>query len=321
MIATYSRHRRALTLVELLVVMVIMLVLATIVVAFAPGFQDAQKVSRGADQLQGWLLTARQWARKDRVPTGIRFSVVNNAVTDLQYIQQPPTFIVPYAVPALTPGLQPVSRRISLNTAGSVTTASLDIMGSTPLQPGQSISDFSGGLGMSSLATSSKLWPIQVGDYLVIHQTVCSVASFGSSPTAAGLSDLITLASPAPGNLGTLPPTSDYYFVRAPRPIVGESTLTLPQDVTIDFSAGKSVFTPTNGQFDILFGPSGEVLSPSSSTIGKIVFWILDPTKPAGNTQDTLIAVDIRTGLIASQPVGPAGSPYAYTTDGRSSGL
>jgi prepilin-type N-terminal cleavage/methylation domain-containing protein len=321
MTATYSRPRRALTLVELLVVMVIMLVLATIVVAFAPGFQDAQKVSRGADQLQGWLLTARQWARKDRVPTGIRFTVANNIVTDLQYIQQPPTFIVPYAVPALSPGLQPISRRISLNTNGGVTTASLDLIGSTPLQPGQSISDFSGGLGMNSLTTFSQQWPVQVGDYIVIHETICAVAGLGSSPQANGLCDLITLASTPSGNLGTLPPTTDYYFVRSPRALTGETTLKLPQDVAIDLTLGKSVFPPTNGQYDIIFSPSGEVLSPAYTQYGKVIFWILDPTKPAGSTQDTLIAVDIRTGLIAAHPIGPSNMPYQYTMDGRSSGL
>src|SRR6267154_2106627 len=96
-----SGFRRGMTLVELLVVMVIMLILATIVVAFAPGFSDAQKVARGADQLQGWLLSARQSARTNRVPTGLRLIVSNNVVTDLLYIQQPPIFTVPYAVPAL----------------------------------------------------------------------------------------------------------------------------------------------------------------------------------------------------------------------------
>src|SRR5258708_2097886 len=102
MITKLSGFRRGMTLVELLVVMVIMLILATIVVAFAPGFQDAQKVGRGADQLQGWLLMARQWAKKDRIPTGLRLIVNNNGVSDLQYIQQPPTFTVPYALPPLT---------------------------------------------------------------------------------------------------------------------------------------------------------------------------------------------------------------------------
>src|SRR5436305_13633665 len=97
MVNRSSNIRRGMTLVELLVVMVIMLILATIVVAFAPGFQDAQKVGRGADSLQGWLLMARQWAKKDRVPTGLRFLVNNGVATDLMYTQQPPNFTVPFA--------------------------------------------------------------------------------------------------------------------------------------------------------------------------------------------------------------------------------
>ena len=114
MLRKASGVRRGITLVELLVVMVIMVILATVVVAFAPGFQDAQKVGRGSDQLQGWLLMARQSAKKDRVPTGIRLTVTTvggvAAVTDMQYVQQPPTYTVPYAVPALpAPGQQPLA--------------------------------------------------------------------------------------------------------------------------------------------------------------------------------------------------------------------
>src|SRR5271154_6759625 len=93
-----SGQRRDVTLIEMLVVMVIMVILATIVAAFAPGFQDRQKVARGADLLQQWLLTARQWAKKDRIPTGIQLTVVKGAVTDMQYIQQPSIYRVPYAV-------------------------------------------------------------------------------------------------------------------------------------------------------------------------------------------------------------------------------
>ncbi len=94
----------AMTLVELLVVMVIMLMLATIVVAFAPGFQDAQKVARGADQLQMWLVSARQTAKSARVPSGLRLFINNGKVNELQYIQQPAIFTVPFAVPGQASG-------------------------------------------------------------------------------------------------------------------------------------------------------------------------------------------------------------------------
>ena len=153
MLSKSSGARRGITLVELLVVMIIMVILATVVVAFAPGFQDAQKVGRGSDQLQGWLLMARQWAKKDRLPTGIRLNVTNvsgvAAVTDMQYIQQPSTYIVPYAVPAQAPGQQPLARRISIAAnAGGTCTAALDMSwaASPQVEQGRQQGIFSGGV-------------------------------------------------------------------------------------------------------------------------------------------------------------------------------
>ncbi len=317
-----SGIRRGITLIELLVVMMIMLILATIVVAFAPGFQDAQKVGRGADQLQGWLLTARQWAKKDRLPTGIRLSVStdpktgNTVATDLQYIQQPSTYIVPYGVPAQAPGIQPVqpiARKITI-TGSSATfdpawTASLSV-------PGQIPGDFAGG------GTN----PILPGDYLVLHEAIYSITTLSSTQ--------LTLGSGLPANI-TVPPTTDYYFVRAPRPLSGESTLKLPQDVAIDLGQPTVVppivysvnMTASASGYDVLFSPSGELLAPVSSN--KIILWVRDLTRPQAQPPtprilgtDSLIAIDTRTGLIASQPVNPNSSNYyLYTQDARSSGL
>ena len=304
--------RSGVTLVELLVVMMIMLILATIVVAFAPGFQDAQKVGRGADQLQGWLLTARQWAKKDRLPTGLRLSVTNGAstgfVTDLQYIQQPSTFIVPYGVPAQPPGQQPIARRIGITPLTATTSqASLDTGWTASPQVGAQIpGDFLGG------GTN----PIQIGDYLVLHETIYSVTAITATQ--------LTLGSGLATAITSIPATTDYYFVRSPRALTGESTLKLPQDVAIDMTSTSATNIAANSQgyVDILFSPSGEVLAPTMTSIGKVVLWIKDSTKPAGYTNDTLIAIDMRTGLIASQPVNlSGGDPYLYTKDGRSSGL
>jgi prepilin-type N-terminal cleavage/methylation domain-containing protein len=338
MTLTRKASRSAMTLVELLVVMVIMLILATIVVAFAPGFQDAQKVARGADQLQMWLVSARQTAKSARVPSGLRLFINNGKVNELQYIQQPPVFTVPFAVPAQPALQQPPTALLSITTPppGTVSTAKLNFPPvTTPgtastLGPGQLPGDFSGGQGALS---PQQLWPVQPGDFLVIHGTICSVGAFGATdPVFKTLANQFTLSTPLGGNLGNIPATSDYYFVRAARPLTGESTLKLPQDVVIDMT--KSIPTGAAsgaGAFDIMFSPSGEVIAGtfSSAAVGtnsalnnKIIFWILDPTKPAGNTQDTLIAVDIRTGLIAAQPVNVGGADlYLFTKDGRTSGL
>jgi prepilin-type N-terminal cleavage/methylation domain-containing protein len=323
-----SGIRRGITLIELLVVMMIMLILATIVVAFAPSFQDAQKVARGADQLQQWLLTARQWAKKDRIPTGIRLNVNGSVVTDLQYIQQPPTFIVPLNIGSAVPTI----RRITSLT-GNTPKVQLEppfsgaILAGDPLGRPATIGDFSGGFGALSgtpPGTTDLRWPVQPLDFLVVKGVAHQVLGITSSTATVTEADTLTLATninPAlVSGSGTPILTSDYYFVRGPRPITGESTLKLPQDVAIDLGTGKSIITQTNGQYDILFSPSGEVLTPISSN--KVILWVRNVVKPAGYTDDTLIAIDIRTGLIAAQPVNVStGDPYAYTKDGHSSGM
>src|SRR3954468_14225173 len=103
--------RRGMTLVELLVVMLIISVLATLVVAVGPKLGEDQRASRGADQLSGWLLMARQRALRDKKPRGLRMigDPKTGYVHSLQFIEQPepvygviqnnvhPTTSVPYA--------------------------------------------------------------------------------------------------------------------------------------------------------------------------------------------------------------------------------
>src|SRR5438445_8428315 len=115
-------RQRGFTLVEMLVVLSLMLVLAVLAIAFVPRMNERAKVPRGASQLQMWLLIARQWAKRDNVPTGIRLQagrLYPNPATpltdyrpDFQYIQQPPPYhalnsvtgydsqIAPYESPA-----------------------------------------------------------------------------------------------------------------------------------------------------------------------------------------------------------------------------
>ena len=67
--------RGAFTLVEMLVVLFILVVLATLAVALVPRLGEQQKATRGADQVSGWLLIAKQRARRDRHPVGVRLQV------------------------------------------------------------------------------------------------------------------------------------------------------------------------------------------------------------------------------------------------------
>src|SRR5437764_15090378 len=92
-------RQRGFTLVELLVVLALILVLTALAIAFVPRMNERAKVPRAASQLQMWLLIARQWAKRDNVPTGIRLNAGSlypnpatpnvNYVTTLNYIPQP----------------------------------------------------------------------------------------------------------------------------------------------------------------------------------------------------------------------------------------
>lgn len=74
--AMRANRRPGLTLVELIVVVAIIATLATITALYFPRFQEQEQVNRGADMLQGWLLIARQQARRDGVSTGLRVKAV-----------------------------------------------------------------------------------------------------------------------------------------------------------------------------------------------------------------------------------------------------
>jgi hypothetical protein len=86
----------------------------------------------------------------------------------------------------------------------------------------------------------------------------------------------------------------------------------------------RSLVTTTGATniYEILFSPTGEVIG-QGTTGGKVLLWVRDGTVP--NPYDpaaaAIISVQPRTGLIAAQPVGPAGDPYAYTKDATSSGM
>lgn len=70
-----SRGRTGFTLVELLVVIFLIVILATLAVAIIPRFQEQSRAARGADQLQGWLLVAKMRAKREGHPVGLRLQV------------------------------------------------------------------------------------------------------------------------------------------------------------------------------------------------------------------------------------------------------
>jgi prepilin-type N-terminal cleavage/methylation domain-containing protein len=384
-------RRRGFTLIEMLVVLALMLVLAALAIAFVPRMNERAKTPRGVSQLQMWLLIARQWAKRDNTPTGIRLQTGRlyptpatpnpSYVSDLQYIQQPlayhaydqtggnDSFVEPYSAWNTTPA-PGTYYPVNSSTGTAYTTANAPNMLKVLYKPATSptaasLVDLYGGnaTGASSQLSQPALWQVQRGDYLEM-------------PTGGAIFQIVDVVqdpfdwSPAPGFAFTFPPPpglpptgdykpgnvlvlskahglgtgitqTDYRIIRGPRILSGEKGLQLPQDVAIDTSTntlfGNSLpQNPFTGEFDILFAPSGQVISRGLST-DKILLWVRDVSQdttvglpgvgigpgagglPAGD-QD-LVVVHTRTGFIGAHNVFSGVSTVgltAVTTAGTS---
>ncbi len=307
--------RNAWTLVEMIIVISIMLVLAALGTAFLPKFLDNQYQVRAVDQISQWLLTAKQRAKRDGVPTGVRilFNSVTLQATQMQYVQQPEPYTAGVCI-----SVNPLSNGRAQFQANSV-----DFVGADPF----------GGGGSFSL--------IQNGDYLELN---------GGGPVYVIIgvdSQSLILANT---QIQLNAPTANYRILRQPRPLLGEDVLSLPQDMIVDNSlsnpndltssysknvparsivgdGGRATF------YEITFSPTGTVIGQTTPS-GKIILWVRNATKPVNDPGAvTLIAVSIRTGFITAHPINisvPTIDPktgistidlYLFTEDGKSSGM
>src|SRR4051794_23355705 len=108
MIRAANRPRRAFTLVELLVVMAVIIILATISLMVVPGVIEQDRTTDGAGLTRQWMMIAKNRAARDQLPRGLRLLIApdpNNRyktpanggspllVTELQYIEAPPVML------------------------------------------------------------------------------------------------------------------------------------------------------------------------------------------------------------------------------------
>lgn len=321
---TRIRNRSAFTLLELLIVIGIIVVIATLGFLFLPNLNKNKGVPNATTQVEGIVNLAKQQALRDKKPHGIRLLATDPTdplrVTALQYIEQPDPVapVAPYQL-TLSTVINPMGPPTYL--------ATLNIGGVE--QPWEGV---------------------EVGDLLQLPNPPAGVA------VITGVSNgKLTLFSPIPGtDPGPVTVTAgNFKVIRSPRPLVGEPNIQMHKDVYIDlgscypcpryveFPTGSGMY-PTNGSPpfgntytkrgnwsnwetgaslttppDILFNPSGFV---ANATTGQIILAIRHVDRP----NDMLfVTIYTRTGKICAHSVNdvPGANPYLFAQDGSSPGL
>lgn len=320
-----KRRRHAFTLIELLVVITLVIALAGIVALVVPGISDQRKVSRGADQLQGWLLIAKQSALRDRSPRGLRLipdasnpdPSMRRLIRELQYIEVPENYTPPLNS-ILTVQQSPLPLVPMTATNYSPTPNQVVVTGDiTPyIQPGDFIEFTTTPVSIYQIAGPGH-WP-----WLAMPP---NAPMFDGTVTRFSVTTPIKEATVEPFTM-----SSNFRFIRSAKPLLGEEPLRLPKGVFIDPN-GLSLLPPNpptqlkgyEPPLDILFAPSGQVVTSGANATGRIILHVRDDENVG---TPTLITIYSRTGSIAAHPVNTdpsidGGNPYAFTSDGKSSGL
>jgi prepilin-type N-terminal cleavage/methylation domain-containing protein len=330
MTRTQTRTRAGVTLIELIVVMALIVIIASLGYLAMGAFKERNNVADSADRITGILLIAKMRAKKDGVPTGVRMQLTayQNAASvtgfdwmcnTFQYVQQPDPYAVGQCTLANSGTAGPTQAHFQITRVVGGRVQHLPVnfnQGAVRVAAGDLLELYGGALhrinGITTTATFSVL-------------TVDGPAAGGSNLPIVSIT----------GVPGAVP---NYRIIRQPRVLNGEEDIVLPLNVGIDFQAGgalaalSNVPTPTvkpangnsTGYYDILYAPSGAVVGQGTPN-GQICLWVRDVTMtPNADLQGgfgVIVAVQTRSGFISSNQIGPAQDPYFYTRDERASGL
>lgn len=310
----------------MLVVLAVLLFLAVLGYALVPSmFSNHRRVS-AADQVTLWLLNARQRAKRDGLPTGLRLLPLTDSngqviyqpdgsviVRQLQYVQQPEPLL------GGTRRKDHVAGGLCESVRDNVATfRNVDFLGS---------------------GSQEDEYQVQPGDYLELRGGGDVQAIVGVAREKLYLRD--TRSSDP-----EFVPTTSYRILRKPRPLLGEKVLDVPGDTVIDLgrpSRSDPVtrqplsflsLTPTRSVqvperlvggatkkllVEVVFSPSGALLGQQT---GKVILWLRDGgAVPPDLGGPVLLAIPVSTGLIGAYDVAPGNNPYRFTENGRASGL
>lgn len=262
------QQRAAVSLVEMLVVLIIFAILFGIIASLLPRIQEGAKVQQAASTLQSMLLSARQLAVRDRRPTGVRLvpSAANPLFVDrLQYVQKPDDVTGGTATPN-SPACTLPAGVISAIQIGDY----LELSGGGLLYRITSINTatnmcYCGDLGSNASVTPPAAPPAPQNATIIDTTKAWVVDQWkgwtlkitsGASGTGAG-STCIILSNTATGltfspdplypittsgsvayQIGDLPgnATPNYRIICQPRPMLGQPTVSLPLEAAIDIN-------------------------------------------------------------------------------------
>jgi prepilin-type N-terminal cleavage/methylation domain-containing protein len=296
-----TRRRPGFTLIELMIVIGIMVVLATLGFLFLPNLDRNKGVPNAVAQLTGWINLSKAQALRDHRPHGIRFiQDPNNPTrcTAIQYIEQPDA-VAPRG-PGITLELTTPNPNPNPNPLNQWSTATLKVGPPGNANP----INWDGG--------------VDAGDFLELtggpnglFQIRAVLPSGGAPRSVLLLDDMVVGTEPPPSPPG--PPNQQRYInmttgfrvIRAPRPLAGEAPVQLHRDVYIDlmncYPCPLNLGPPVN--------PSGAPYGNAATQYiaggwGPTNNGLLDPSQSPPNPPNNIDLMFNSSGFVASAPTG-----------------
>ena len=293
-----ATKRTAMTLVELLVVMAIIVIFTAMTAAFYPANQADRELSRFSNTVQSALLSARNRAKAERLPTGIRFYADPNSPTKVGSVVliQKPAPLDAYAV-GVAPNPGSLSATIVERTPMSgIFDAYITFPNNYPIQNVLNYGDF-------IVLDSGDVAKI---DGMTNPNTVYSASGSYSSGFSSSLTALPTM----------------FKVHRSPVELSGDSPFELSNTVEIQMPNTTSFPLPSFTQasyfppqplaptrFEIIFNPDGSLNNSTSAVYLHLhnfeSLFGMGPSYSDGNfSRDAILAVRKMSGSIGVYEVG-----------------